>query len=395
MQQIKNIETFAENLSKKYYLFKEKTLTNRRFKHKDIEFIVEKLKLNSFFKISELGKSTENRSINLIKIGNGKIKILLWSQMHGNESTATQSIFDILNFFANKTEFSNEKKFFLENLSLYFVPMLNPDGSEIFKRRNALDIDLNRDALKLSAIETKLLKILRDKINADFGFNLHDQEIYYTAGNTKYPATISFLAPAYNHEKTIDEGRKKSMQTIALMNNILQKNIPNQVGKYSDDFMPTAFGDNMQKWGTNTILIESGGYKNDREKQYVRKLNFIAILSAFIGISENIIDNFKIEDYFKIPDNKKNKLFDVIIRSAKIKKGSNTYLVDIGINKIEINNSNFTDFKLKSEVAEIGDLSQHFAYNEIKKQNFVIDLDNNNPLFIGVNADFLLKLYGR
>ncbi len=267
MTKLEDIKENIKILSGIYYLYKEKTFKNRRFKHSDIETLIKKLKQNTTLEISELGKSTENRSINLIKLGKGKIKILLWSQMHGNEATATQSIFDILNFLLNKNEFKTVKNLILEKLTLYFVPMLNPDGAEVFKRRNALDIDLNRDALRLTAIETKLLKNLRDKIDADYGFNLHDQEIYYTAGNTKNPATISFLAPAYNTQKTISKGREKSMQTIALMNDILQKEIPNNVGKYSDDFMPTAFGDNMQKWGTNTILIESGGYKNDREKQ--------------------------------------------------------------------------------------------------------------------------------
>jgi len=389
MSSIKNIIKFSDNLNKKYSIFKAQSLINRRFKHKDIETLINKLILNSNFEISELGKSTEKRSINLIKFGNGKIKILLWSQMHGDEATATQSFFDIFNFFIEKNEFKTEKKIIIDNLSLYFVPMLNPDGAEVFKRRNALDIDLNRDALRLSAIETRLLKNLRDEINADFGFNLHDQEIYYTACNTKNPASISFLAPAFNNKKTINEGRKKSMQVIALMNNVLQKHIPNQVGKYSDDFMPTAFGDNMQKWGTNTVLIESGGYKNDREKQYVRKLNFIAILSAFLSISENSIENISIENYFEIPDNNKNKLFDIIIRNVTLKKGNNSFLVDIGINKIEINNSDFTDFKLQSKIVEIGDLSQYFAYNEFVNENLIIETEKN-PIYIGAGADFLI-----
>ena len=44
------------------------------------------------------------------------------------------------------------------------------------------------------------------------------------------------------------------------------------MGRYSDEFEPRAFGDNIQKWGTNTILIESGGIFGDEEKQYLRKL---------------------------------------------------------------------------------------------------------------------------
>ena len=35
----------------------------------------------------------------------------------------------------------------LSALTLYVVPMLNPDGAERYQRRNAQNIDLNRDAL--------------------------------------------------------------------------------------------------------------------------------------------------------------------------------------------------------------------------------------------------------
>ena len=74
------------------------------------------------------------------------------------------------------------------------------------------------------------------------------------------------------------------MQLISAMNAILQKHIPNKVARYSDEFEPRAFGDNIQKWGTSTILIESGGLDKDREKQYLRKLHFVILLYAFQAI---------------------------------------------------------------------------------------------------------------
>ena len=47
--------------------------------------------------------------------------------MHGDEPTATQAIFDILNFFESP-DFSKEKEEILANLTVHFLPMLNPDG---------------------------------------------------------------------------------------------------------------------------------------------------------------------------------------------------------------------------------------------------------------------------
>jgi Zinc carboxypeptidase len=251
--------------------FIEKVLSHRRFTHADIQPLIDKLKSMGLFQVTTIGQSVENRSISQIKLGTGPIKVLLWSQMHGDEATATMAIFDIFNFFADKDSFISLKNEILSSCTLYFVPMLNPDGAERFMRRNALGIDLNRDALQLQSPEAILLKKLQNELRPDFGFNLHDQSPRYTVGNTPKLATISFLATAYNQAREVNPTRKRSMQLIVAMNNILQNYIPGQVGRFSDEFEPRAFGDNIQKWGTTLILIESGGYKGDREKQYLIK----------------------------------------------------------------------------------------------------------------------------
>lgn len=387
------IENFISQLETKYEEYKEKALNHRRFKHRDILPLIEKLNTHKTFEISEIGKSTEGREIYMLKAGRGKTSVLLWSQMHGNEPTATQALFDIFNFFTTTDDFDEIKKNMLDKLTLYFIPMVNPDGAELYKRRNALDIDLNRDALRLEAIETKLLKKIRDNINAQYGFNLHDQEIYYTAGACSMPATISFLAPSFNSEQTIDQNRIASMEQIVLMNEMLQKRIPGQVGRYSDDFMPTAFGDNMQLWGTNVILIESGGFKNDPEKQYVRQLNFLCILTSFYALAYDYPANFELMEYFKIPENKKEKLFDLLIRNAIIKHGSLQFKVDIGIRREEIDTPDHKSYTYIGKIAEIGDMSYSFGYEEIDGSNLTISGNeiHDFALRIDKKADFVLK----
>lgn len=348
---------FAQKLFENYDSYREKSLNFRRFKHKDILPLVHKR--TNVFNIQELGKSYEGRDIFLLKTGTGKIKIMLWSQMHGKESTATQALFDIFNFFENPGKFKFEIDEILKSCTLYFVPMLNPDGAERFQRNNAQDIDINRDALKLQAPESKILMDLRDKLKANFGFNLHDQDIWYSAGKTKYPATLSFLAPTFNTKKEINLCRQQSMQVIASMNKMLQKFIPKQTAKYDDGFMPTAFGDNVQKKGTSTILIESGGYVDDSEKQFVRKLNFVSILHAIRVISNQTYQEEDIQSYDEIPYNKKNKLFDYIIRNAVIENDFGNYNADIGI-RSQVNPK--ADVYI---IEDIGDLSQNFGYKEI------------------------------
>ncbi|MCB0617058.1 MAG: hypothetical protein KDC75_27265, partial [Phaeodactylibacter sp.] len=183
---------------------------------------------------------------------------------------ATMALLDIFNFFSASDGFDDLRRRLLNELTLYFIPMLNPDGAEKFKRRNAIDIDLNRDALRLQCPEARLLKKVRDETQAQWGFNLHDQSRYYGAGYDNATASISFLAPAYNLNKDINEVRGNAMQLIALLNQSLQEFIPDKVARYDDEFEPRAFGDNIQKWGTSTILIESGGLADDPEKQELR-----------------------------------------------------------------------------------------------------------------------------
>ena len=168
--------------------------------------LINKLKHKNGFTVKVLGKSVEGRELKLITIGKGKTKIFMWSQMHGDEPTATAALFDIINFINDPANKDFCKGLF-DRVTLYFLPMVNPDGAERFKRRNFYDIDLNRDASRLQCPEAIILKSVFDSLKADFGFNLHDQSHRYSVGNSFRTATISFLAPAYNYEKEFNDVR--------------------------------------------------------------------------------------------------------------------------------------------------------------------------------------------
>lgn len=364
-QNMMNKEQFIEQIFQKYDTYKEATLKHRRFKHADLQPLIDKIKQQtSLFKVSSLGKSYEGRNIPLVSLGTGKIKILLWSQMHGDEATATMAMFDIFNFFSKNDEFDAIKKDLLSKVTLYCIPMLNPDGAEVWKRRTAHDIDMNRDALRLQSPESVILKGVRDSLNADFGFNLHDQSILYTVGNTPKPATISFLAPAYNYEKDINDVRGRAMKVIAELTETIEKFMPQQVAKYSDEFEPRAFGDNIQKWGTSVILIESGGYPNDPEKQYIRKMNFIALMTGFYSMANQSYQKYTLEQYNAIPFNER-LLKNLIIRNLNLKKEKKTYKADISYVHSEVSINGNKDFYYKSAIDDIGDLSIFYGYQEI------------------------------
>jgi hypothetical protein len=365
------VPKMARQVFDQHARFKEATISTRRFKHKDLVPLLEKLRQNPLFQVQVVGQSVEQREIYLIKAGTGKNKVMLWSQMHGDESTATMALLDIFNFLQGSDDLNPIREEILKNNTLYFVPMLNPDGAEKFTRRNALEIDLNRDALRLQSPEARLLKSLRDSINPAFGFNLHDQSRLYTVGTTGRPATISFLAPAYNYAQSVNEVRERAMRTIVGMNESIQQFLPGQVAKYSDEHEPRAFGDNIQKWGTSLILIESGGYQGDPEKQYIRQVNFAAILAALQLIGQEGYKDYTTKDYFKIPENERY-LFDLVLRKVRYReKGRNT-LLDIGINRNEATANTPQGFYHRSTVEEIGDMSVFNGYEELNGDELIL-----------------------
>lgn len=293
----------------------QNTLFGRRILFEDISPLLSNLK-DEVFEKSVLGNSEKNNPICQVQIGSGSKRILVWSQMHGNESTGTKAMFDLFRFFENPGVFKEVCQRILDNCTICFVPMLNPDGSSAFTRVNANGVDLNRDAVDLQAKESKLLRSLLDAFNPHFCFNLHDQRTIFNVEGTKNPATISFLAPSEDEERTLTNGRKETMSVIVEMNALLQEIIPGHVGRYTDEFYPTATGDNFQKLGHNTILIEAGHYYDDYDREVVRKFNFYALLQGILSVADNS-EYTHYEPYFSIPNNDK-KCYDIIYRNVNV-----------------------------------------------------------------------------
>ena len=360
--------TVLENAFDRY---KAPEISTRRFGYEIIAPLIAGRK--DVFEKTVLGKSVEGRPINALTYGEGERKVLLWSQMHGNESTATMALFDLFNFLEGTSEdgFDYIRSAIREKLLVRFIPMLNPDGAERFVRRNAQEIDLNRDAIRQSSPEGIMLKTARDEFEPEFGFNLHDQSKYYNAKGTALPATLSFLAPAYNEAREVNDVRSRAMKVIVGMDQLLQKVTPGQVAKYDDTFEPRAFGDNIQKWGTSTILIESGGYPGDPEKQYIRQLNFMIILNALYEIATEGYTQYSEQAYEAIPEND-SKLMDLLIKNVGLKSAEISYRTDIGIKNSEVVLDSL--LVMKGSVVDRGDLSVYYGYEEIEATGMDLEL---------------------
>jgi len=344
-----------------YPMAKDPNVTDRFTKHTYVDEVVKSMASIQGVEVEEVGHSLEGRAIHCVKWGNGPVKVLLWSQMHGDEPTATMALLDLFRFLKNDALAVDYKDKISSELSIYMVPMLNPDGAERYTRRTAAGVDLNRDALRLQHPEAVILKHLVDSLQPSFGFNLHDQSTYYSAGENSLPATFSFLAPAFNYEKHINDDRTRAMQMIGSLNEFIQELIPGQVGRYNDAFEPRAFGDNITKWGAATILIECGGLLGDREKQEIRKMHFGLFLHAFECIADQCYTEYGLYDYESIPENVRG-FHDLILKNVSWSAFDRELTIDIAFRRQEYIYSKKNGAGTNGKITDLGDLSTSLAY---------------------------------
>jgi hypothetical protein len=342
--------------SKTFSIIKESSLSGLWIHFKQIKPLIAKLETNPLFKTQILGYSVLKTPIYSIKIGSGSLKILIWSQMHGDESTATKVIFDLINYlnigvYKSKHEFN-----LLNKCSLTIIPMLNPDGAFLYTRENYNKKDLNRDAVLLETPEAKILNKLIKDLKPDYAFNLHDQDSFYNVYHTNKPATFSFLAPASDKKRTITKTRKKAMSVIVNMYNYLNRHIPGQMARYNDTFCHNCFGDLIQKSGIPTILVESGHFPKDEKREITRMYHSMALLNSIQAIANDMLPNYN--DYLLIPESEK-KYYD--IRFDNVMKNNELKSIAIRYND-HIKEGKLTKFILKNQIIEGTELNGKYFH---------------------------------
>jgi hypothetical protein len=160
------------------------------------------------------------------------------------------------------------------------------------------------------------------------------------------------------------------MKLAASLHYELKKIIPGKIARYNDDFEPRAFGDNFIKWKTRSLLIESGTWKNDPDKEYLRMINFISLLVCFLSIADKNYNNFTTENYLSIPENKEI-IFDVLLKNLTIEKNKKRYKVDIGINRKETFDPGMQKFVYEGKIVNLGDLSTFYGHITLNLRGMV------------------------
>ncbi len=384
-----NYSATLQPVMESYSSIKENTIEGRYLHLDHIRPLLKKHSRN--FRIKEIGRSVLDKPIHLVEIGKGEIKVLAWSQMHGNESTTTKAVFDLLNA-AHLIKDDPVLAIILSRCTIRIIPMLNPDGAKAYTRLNANQVDLNRDAQDLKEPESKLLRSEFDDFKPDFCLNLHDQRTIFSAGNAAKPAILSFLTPAMDTTRVILPERKKSMQIIAGIYADLKEILPGSIGRYDDSYNINCTGDTFQTAKVPTILFEAGHAPGDYKREKVREYVYAAMVSALYAIASEKFTEINYLAYANIPQNEKlfndiilknvlinNQQMDVSIQYKEELEGENIKLVPI-IEKIAPEITTFAHRKIDGkgkniEFPEVPEVGENVIVNKIVLNGGIIGLN--------------------
>lgn len=298
----------------------------------------------------EIGRSVEGRPLYAVRFGTGPIRVLMWSQMHGDEPSHTMAIADLFAYWAREPEDPRVQKL-RDGLTIVAVPMLNPDGAERFLRHNAQGLDLNEDARAWRSPEMRAMRDLAIRFRPDFGFNLHDQDVRTRVGKSDRLTALALLACPIDEVNGDNEARLRAKRLCGIIREAVEPLVGDHVSRYSETYEPRGIGEWMQNAGVSTVLLESGSWPGDREKQVLRTMSFVAILGALEAIADGRVEGAPLERYASLVENDRN-VFDVLLKGATIcVEGIEPYRADIGI-----------DFRVPLDaedgtISEIGDLS--------------------------------------
>lgn len=343
-------------------------------KHADLQKYLAELRSRGIT-VTEVGRSVAERAIHQLEFGRGPLKVFMWSQMHGDEPTATSALLDLFAYL-QKNRGKAWVKAIEEKITLRAVPMLNPDGAELFQRRNLQSIDINRDARTLATPEGRLLKKLRDEWRPDIGFNLHNQGVRTSVGTTGKQATISLLAVPSDSTGADTPGRIRNKKLCAVMVEALAPFIYGHIGRYDDTFNPRAFGDLISQWGTPVILIETGALKGKSNEDLVG-LNFVALAASLKSLADGSFEEANPVVYDALRMNEGGIIYDLIVRGATLVNRTrdagakmSPYPADLAVNAEARRTDGST--QRRASIQDVGDLSVYRGLDEVNARDYYV-----------------------
>lgn len=284
--------------------------------------------------LDQYGKSEQGRSIYVAKVGTGSQKIWIQAQIHGNEKLVTEAALQLLKTYAKSGE--KEVQQVLEEATLYFIPMYNPDGAEMNIRHTKLAesgklVDLNRDwTLEgFQAKESKVVYAYWADVNPDFAIDLHHQglkQVYGTNEATSFSLGVSLSPDGPTLPGTKYNAITKQM--MAYVYDELKDYGYTHIDRYQvgvDRAKGTGYDidikggvvsammlglnyNNLNPEGHShpAVFFETKGNTSDgslgqKSNGYLTKQNYLALKSLVHGYVTGEVESVDQDDWYKIP----------------------------------------------------------------------------------------------
>ena len=263
-----------------------------------------------------LGYSSEERPILSCSLGTGERSICIWAGMHGNETTGVHIIIQLLEMF-------QKKQIDINGFTLHIIPVINPDAYVRYTRRNGMGVDMNRDFRAFQTVESAKLIGWIKMNEPELCFNLHDQRtIFHVNGISAF---TSLLVPSADPSRSVTPTRARVMNRLG--NALADFEDLAGVGRYTDEFYPTAVGDYLMANGIPNILIESGVAVGDLHRNKAREFG-VELLLAVLRSNEDACSN-----YSDLPENQQGQ-FEWVFTNVLYAH----MRVDIAIKRVEAMN---------------------------------------------------------
>ncbi len=142
-----------------------------------LEFVQKASEKSTSLDFEVFGTSVEGRDLIVVKSKSPKksnlLRVLIFAQQHGNEQSGKEACLLLIQDLANRkvTPFG-------DNIELWIIPQMNPDGGILDQRRNANGVDLNRDHVTLTQQENKALHNLFHQFMPHVTVDIHEYYPY-------------------------------------------------------------------------------------------------------------------------------------------------------------------------------------------------------------------------
>jgi len=140
------------------------------------DFVNQLSQVSSIVKVEIIGTSAEGRNIYALEFSSSvfgsdsaKAKVLLLAQQHGNEQSGKEGA-----LLLAAELIKPENQYLLAQMDVAIIPQMNPDGSELNKRRNGNNMDLNRNHMISTEPEIIALHRFFDRYLFEVTMDIHE-----------------------------------------------------------------------------------------------------------------------------------------------------------------------------------------------------------------------------